>query len=317
MEYFNRTGKMAVGSRLRLLTETITEDAAQIYKMYNINMQPKWFPVLYALSTSSSMTITEIAKEIGHSHPSVSKITAELIQSGYVKEKEDKRDGRRNTIQLSARGKEMMKKMEEPYKDVTSAIEELSGQARNDLWKAIEEWEYLLAQKSLFSRVREEKKKRQSNEVLIVDYLPKYKKAFRALNEEWINAYFKMEETDLKALNNPKGYILDKGGYILFALHNDVPVGVCALIKMNDPEYGFEMAKMAVSPTMQGKGIGERLGKAIIERAKAKGASKLYLESNTVLKPAINLYQKLGFQKVAGRPTPYQRSNIQMELSLK
>ena len=139
MQYFARTGKMAVGSRLRLLTDTITEDAAQIYKMYSINMQPKWFPVLYALSTGGPMTITDIAKEIGHSHPSVSKITAELIQSGYVKDKEDKSDGRRNTIQLSAKGKAMMKKMEEPYKDVTNAIEELSGQARNDLWKAIEE----------------------------------------------------------------------------------------------------------------------------------------------------------------------------------
>jgi DNA-binding MarR family transcriptional regulator len=317
MEYFNRTGKMAVGSRLRLLTDTITEDASQIYKMYRINMQPKWFPVLYALSANGPMTITDIAKEIGHSHPSVSKITAELAQSGYIKDKEDKSDGRRNTIQLSAKGKEMMKQMEKPYEDVTNAIEELSAHTRNDLWKAIEEWEYLLAQKSLFTRVREQKKNRESNEVQIVDYLPKYKKAFKALNEEWIRAYFKMETTDLKALDNPKGYVLDKGGYILFALYDDVPVGVCALIKMNDPEYGFEMAKMAVSPRMQGKGIGELLGKAIIQRAKEKGALKLYLESNTILKPAISLYEKLGFKKVAGRPTPYERSNIQMELLIK
>lgn len=317
MEYFNRTGKMAVGSRLRLLTDTITEDAARIYELYNINIQPKWFPVLYVLSQTNAMTITEIAKEIGHSHPSVSKIITELMQSGYVKEKEDKNDGRRNTVQLSAKGKEMMKKMEEPYKDVSGAIEELSSQTRNDLWKAIEEWEYLLEQKSLFTRVREQKKKRDSNRVQIVDYLPKYKKAFKELNEEWINAYFKMEEADRKALDNPKGYILDKGGYILFALYNDEPVGVCALIKMKDAEYGFEMAKMAVSPKMQGKGIGELLGKAVIEKAKKEGAKKLYLESNTILKPAITLYQKLGFKKVAARPTPYERSNIQMELFLK
>ena len=317
MEYFNRTGKMAVGSRLRLLTDIITEDAARIYQLYSINIQPKWFPVLYVLSNSDAMTITEIAKEISHSHPSVSKIINELMQSGYVKEKEDKRDGRRNRVQLSAKGKEMMKKMEQPYMDVSKAIEDLSAQTRNDLWKAIEEWEYLLEQKSLFARVREQKKKRESDDIRIVDYLPKYKKAFKELNAEWINAFFKMEETDLKALDNPKGYILDKGGYILFALYNDVPVGVCALIKMKDTEYSFEMAKMAVSPAMQGKGIGELLGKAVIEKAKKAGASKLYLESNTVLKPAITLYEKLGFKKVAARPTPYARSNIQMELTIK
>lgn len=50
--------------------------------------------------------------------------------------------------------------------------------------------------------------------------------------------------------------------------------------------------------------------------AKELGASKIYLESNTILKPAIQLYQKLGFQKIVGRTTPYKRCNIQMELIL-
>ena len=125
-----------------------------------------------------------------------------------------------------------------------------------------------------------------------------------------------MEEADYKALDNPKGYILDKGGYILVALYDGQPAGVCALIKMNDPEYDFELAKMAVSPQVQGKNIGWLLGKAAVEKAKAAGARKIYLESNTILKPAINLYHKLGFKKVAGHPTPYERSNIQMELAL-
>ena len=86
---------------------------------------------------------------------------------------------------------------------------------------------------------------------------------------------------------------------------------------MDDPEYGFEMAKMAVSPKAQGKNIGYLLGKKVIDEARASGASKIYLESNTILKPAISLYYKLGFQKISGRPTPYQRCNIQMELKLK
>ncbi len=125
-----------------------------------------------------------------------------------------------------------------------------------------------------------------------------------------------MEESDYKALDHPEEYILNRGGKILVALYYDEPLGVCALIKMNDSEYDFEMAKMAVSPKAQGKSIGTMLGKAVIEKAKELGASKLYLESNTVLKPAINLYYKLGFEKITGRPTPYERCNIQMELNL-
>lgn len=316
MEFFNKVGKMAIGSRLRMLTETITEDALRIYKLYDINFQPKWFPVFYTLQNGEELTITAIAKEIGHSHPSVSKIIAEMVKNGFITEKKDKTDGRRNMVSLSDKGREASIKIQAQYADVTNAVEELSAQASHDLWKAIDEWEYLLEQKSLLRRVQEHQKTREGNQVQIVSYEPRYAKNFRDLNEEWISQYFKMEEADYRALDNPDSYIIDKGGTILVALYNGEAVGVCALLRMDDPEYDYELAKMAVSPKAQGKNIGYLLGQAIIDQAKNMGASKLYLESNTILKPAINLYHKLGFIKVAGRPSPYERSNIQMELIL-
>lgn len=150
-----------------------------------------------------------------------------------------------------------------------------------------------------------------------MSYQPDYQYAFKALNEEWISTYFTMEESDYKALDNPQGYILDPGGAILVALYEGEPLGVCALIKMNNDEYDFELAKMAVSPKAQGKNIGFMLTNAIIDKAKSLGASKLYLESNTLLEPAINLYKKLGFQKISGKPTPYARCNIQMGLVIR
>ncbi|MCK5077050.1 MAG: MarR family transcriptional regulator, partial [Calditrichia bacterium] len=72
--FFNKVGKMALGSRLRMLSERITEDAKQIYHLYDVDLKPKWFPVFYVLSYNQNKSITAIAKEIGHSHPSVSKI---------------------------------------------------------------------------------------------------------------------------------------------------------------------------------------------------------------------------------------------------
>lgn len=317
MDFFNKTGRLAIGSRLRMLTEKITEDSANIYKLYNIEMQPKWFPVFYVLSQGEAMIITEIAKEIGHSHPSVSKIISEMVKQGLVTEQKDKTDGRRNMVSLSAKGKAITEKIKDQYADVNQAIDQLTAQTENDLWKAIEEWEFLLEQKSLLTRVTEQRKNRESDKVQIINYKPEYKNAFKDLNEQWISQWFKMEEADNKALDDPQGYIMDKGGYILVALYNSEPVGVCALIKMNDPDYTYELAKMAVSPTAQGKNIGWMLGNAIIEKARSLGAGKIYLESNTILKPAINLYHKLGFQKVGGRPSPYERSNIQMELTIK
>ena len=154
------------------------------------------------------------------------------------------------------------------------------------------------------------------NLVTIEAYRPELKTAFKALNQEWIEQYFTMEESDFKALDHPEEYILNKGGAILFAFFDGAVAGVCALIKMDHPSYDFELAKMAVAPDFQGKGIGYALGQACVARAKDLGAQAIYLESNTVLGPAIKLYQKLGFQKIQGIPSPYARCNIQMELVL-
>ncbi|SNZ00501.1 GNAT family N-acetyltransferase [Flagellimonas pacifica] len=152
--------------------------------------------------------------------------------------------------------------------------------------------------------------------IQIVPCTKKYFESFRVLNEEWIIKYFKIEEMDRISLNNPKEYILDKGGYIAIALLNDKAVGVCALMKSNYKGYDFELAKMGVSPAAQGMGIGKLLGLHIIKKAKTLGAKRLYLESNRVLGPAINLYKKLGFKEIKGATSPYERSDIQMELNL-
>lgn len=314
MEFFNKIGKVAIGSRLRMLTGKLTEDAAKIYKLYEIDFQPKWFPVLYALIKGEAKTVTAVAKEIGHSHPSVSKIISEMISKGYLADKKDKTDGRKNEVALTKKGLKIAEKIQDQLIDVEAAIEELSAQTQNNLWEAIGEWEFLLEQKNLLRRVMEKKKERDGSKIEIIEFESKYGKVFKDLNVEWISQYFEMEESDYKALDNPQGYILDNGGYILIALYDDEPLGVCALIKMNDGEYDFELAKMAVSPRAQGKNIGFTLATAVIEKAKSLGASKIYLESNTILKPAIKLYYKLGFQKVLNKPTPYTRCNIQMEL---
>ena len=316
MEFFKEAGIKAIGSRLRMLTDKITDDAAAIYQLYDIDMQPKWFPVFYALSKGQEKTITGLAAEIGHSHPSVSKIIGEMTRAGLVKEGKDAVDGRRNLVRLTEKGNEIIDKIQLQYEDVEAAINAISAQSTHDLWKAIEDWEYLLEQKSFLRRVTEQKKQRESAEVQILDYEPKYAEAFKFLNEEWISKFFRMEEVDHKSLSDPQGYVLDKGGHILVALLDEQAVGVCALIKMNDGEQDFELAKMAVSPAVQGKSIGWLLGQAALKKAAALGARKVYLESNTKLKPAINLYHKLGFEKIIGHPSPYERCNIQMAVDV-
>jgi len=314
MDFYNRVGKKAIGSRLRGLSDMITNDAAKVYQLYGVDIQPRWWPVFYVLTESEENSITAIANEIGQTHASVSQVVREMVKNDFVTERKDKDDQRKNFISLTEKGRNAAMKLQEQHQDVAAAIDRAFSESQYDLWKAIEEWEYLLEQKSLLRRVEEEKKKRESEKVSIVDYKPEYRKAFKDLNEEWITKHFKMEESDHRALDHPKEYILDPGGHIYIALYNGEAVGACALIKMDDKR--FELAKMAVSPKAQGKSIGTLLGQACIDKARELGADTVFLESNTKLKPAISLYRKLGFEKITGPPSPYERANIQMELKL-
>lgn len=317
MKIFERTGPMALSSRLRLFTAQLTEEAQKVFDAYNIGLSPNWFLVFYVLADGSEKTITQIADEIGHSQPSVTKIVKEMKKARLVATHLKSNDKRTNLVGLSKVGLDLTEEINPLLDDLNKAMANIQKEANHNLWETLNEWEFLFSQKPLLKRVIEEKKLRESKDVKIVNYQEQYRTAFQSLNEEWIKQYFSMEKVDYDELGNPEKYVINKGGEILVALYNDIPVGVCALVKMNNPEYQFELSKLAVSPLAQGKGVGKILVNSIIQLAKEKGASKLFLQSNTVLEPAINLYFKVGFQKVS-RPSPlYERVNIQMELNLK
>jgi N-acetylglutamate synthase-like GNAT family acetyltransferase len=134
---------------------------------------------------------------------------------------------------------------------------------------------------------------------------------FKKLNMDWLKKYFYVEPVDEQLLGNPKQYIINGGGCIFFAKVDNEIVGTAALIKIKDKEY--ELGKMAVDERHQGKKIGNRLLEICLQKAKELGAKKIILFSNTILKPAIHLYQKFGFTEVPVGNSEYKRSNIKME----
>lgn len=314
MDFYDRVGVLALGSRLRRLGDQFAEDGATIYKLYGTDLQPRWFPVFYRLAERGEETVSAIAADIGQSHASVSQILKEMTKKDYVELRKRETDGRKTFVRLTGKGRAAKTRMNEQCTDVEKAAEKLLTESEQNLWTALIACEKALAQQPLLQRVKAEKKLREQKNIRIIDYSPRFAQAFRELNEQWIKKHFKIEDSDRRALNHPKGTILKGGGHIFMAVDGEKPIGTCALIPHGD--RCFELAKMAVLPAAQGKGVGELLGRTAIAWAKQQGADRLYLESNTGLEAAINLYHKLGFTKIVGPPSPYQRCNIQMELML-
>ena len=138
--------------------------------------------------------------------------------------------------------------------------------------------------------------------------------AFWKLNEQWIAKYFVLEEKDVLTLREPEKYILNPGGRIFFATRGDDIVGCCALIATGPDSY--EVAKMAVDETQRNQGIGKSMLEHVIHEARALGARRLTLETNSRLMNAIHVYESLGFRHIDPsriEPSPYKRANVFME----
>ena len=138
---------------------------------------------------------------------------------------------------------------------------------------------------------------------------------FKALNIEWLNTYFVVEEIDEKVLSHPQTEILDKGGFVFMVTLAEETVATFAYIKKAEGIYEF--TKMAVKPLLRGKGIGNRIMQFAIRFAEQHHWKKILLYSNTLLENSIHLYRKYGFIEVPlEKDTIYSRGNIKMELSL-
>lgn len=152
---------------------------------------------------------------------------------------------------------------------------------------------------------------RKDPAIEIVDYSDDLKRPIKALNYEWLERYFRIEEGDKISLSNPRQQIIDKGGFIYYAKVDDKIVGTASLLKKSDTV--FELGKMAVSESARGKGVGARLLEHCLLEARQKQIKKIILYSNTQLESALHLYQKYGFVEVELERGLYERANIKME----
>ncbi|GAB2771534.1 GNAT family N-acetyltransferase [Salinimicrobium soli] len=146
-------------------------------------------------------------------------------------------------------------------------------------------------------------------------FKPQYAEDFKELNLEWLRHFFVVEPHDEEVLGNPEKYIIEPGGNIFFVEDEGKIVATVALMKMEDGV--FELTKMAVSPEVRGKKIGQKLMAHTLEYARSQNWYKLIIYSNRRLENAIYIYKKFGFKEIPlEKDLPYDRADIKMELQL-
>jgi GNAT superfamily N-acetyltransferase len=155
---------------------------------------------------------------------------------------------------------------------------------------------------------------RQENKIEIITYNDAFKDDLKHLTLEWLEKYVSVEPEDMKFMDNPRNYVLDKGGFIFLAKCHDEVIGTVSLYKLADNNY--ELAKLAITEKYKGLKLGKQLMQFAIDKCKEIDATKVILHTTKRLEAAYNLYLQLGFVEVPVDKQKYIEAEIIMELDL-
>ncbi len=306
-------GSLTLGSRLRRLSDQLYTGVDASYRAAGIELSSRCFPLLFLLRDNGPTSITVLAGQIGQTHPVVVQLGNKLLADGLVTAGADPNDERRRLLALSEQGAALLTRMAPLWKDVLAAVDTATDNGTGALLGMLERIESALQATPFGERIAARRRARETAQVELIDFAPRYAADFKRLNIEWLERFFYVEALDDEVLSNPQRSILDKGGMIFLALLDGQVVGTCALLRPDGQR--FELSKMAVTAQCQGLGVGRRLLARALDAFEASGAKLLFLESNSKLTPALALYESVGFAHATppAEGAHYHRANVYME----
>ncbi|MBQ1376247.1 MAG: GNAT family N-acetyltransferase [Clostridia bacterium] len=145
----------------------------------------------------------------------------------------------------------------------------------------------------------------------IIEYDPKYRQAFIDFNSKWITDNFgHLEDGDVYSFKHIEDDIA-RGAMIYFAVEDGEALAACMAKPMEGTTW--EICKMGSHPEKPHKGCGRAVFEASVNWAASHGAKRLFIISNSRLKPALRIYEEFGFKEIKLDDYGYDRGDIAFE----
>lgn len=154
-DYLRSVGAVAIGGRLRRLSERIDREAAGLYKRRGVKFEQRWFGLLNQLRLNGPMSVTEIASALRISHASVSQSRKSLENAGLIVSRADTNDARRRSVELSDAGQTLIKELAPLWRASAAAAAKLVEVA-DGLMTALDQLEDALDERSFDDRTIDE-----------------------------------------------------------------------------------------------------------------------------------------------------------------
>jgi DNA-binding MarR family transcriptional regulator len=127
MNLYQSLGYLVLGSRLRRMSETFLAEINRIYQNEGIEFDASWFPVFYLLSKNDSLSIKELSEQTEVSHPAASQLITNLKNRKLVETTVCVDDGRRQLVQFTDKGRELLKQILPVWDAISASMNELEA----------------------------------------------------------------------------------------------------------------------------------------------------------------------------------------------
>lgn len=151
-DFLDELGELALGSRLKRLSERMMTEATSVYQHFDFCVQPKWFTLLALLAEKETVGVVQASESLGLTQPAISQFSRQLEAENLIIIKKSDTDSRKKLMQLTKEGKQQIKAMQPVWEAVDKAAKELCNEFENDFYNALLKFERSLALRSLKDR---------------------------------------------------------------------------------------------------------------------------------------------------------------------
>lgn len=124
-DYLKKIEFLGFTARLKRLSDSLVYDAKAVYKELNIEIEPNWHLIILLLAEEKKLSVTEISKRLGFSHPAIIKITKKMKEKGFLNSTTDVLDSRKQLLSLSKKTTEELPILEKYWEVGKNTIQEI------------------------------------------------------------------------------------------------------------------------------------------------------------------------------------------------
>lgn len=155
MDILADLGTLAFASRLKRLSDLGMQSTLDVYKLYNVDFEPRFFPFFYYLSQKGEASIMELAENLKVSHPAIIQIARDLEKKGLITSKKSVEDARKRNLKISRKGKSLLLILQKIWAEIRAMNDEIIESREHNIMIAIQEIEEVWAEKSYVERFKE------------------------------------------------------------------------------------------------------------------------------------------------------------------